>query len=407
VLSKALVFGTWYDLNSKRRQELYVGLIWRRSLSKKKFRNRFIEIVRKKHPFVKFELKDELGIVVNEFSGAEGFQIELDKAYKEFEENPEEIDIIFDRWGSLIDDFEKSNDTEIDVAAIFPIVKECSWMARIQSEYGNDPKNDITWFSDYNQELVLTYAEIRSGIKFLTVRNVEKIQNSHLDLKHIAIENLRRRTAERHIIGENGVYLIGGDGNVDASLLLDDQVFADERIQIVGDRIVGVPSRNFLVVSGAGIPSKVFNAAAMVSHLNKGEPYPISRKLFIRSGDIFQPLDSGLDDEAHPIPSIDVLDLHAKLKSGGSKLAIVIASPLKSDARSVFRFFQKLDGYLDYIASDAYKTEYGAPNPETTTIEVKIHPDSDEQVMALINSLSKWTQARNASLFVVQMQRIN
>ncbi len=151
----------------------------------------------------------------------------------------------------------------------------------------------------------------------------------------------------------------------------------------------------------------VFRAAAMVSQFHKAEPYSISRKLFVQIGDLFQPLDSGLDDETHGIPHINVLDVHVKSKSGGSKLLIVIASPLKADARSIFRFFQKLDGYLDYINSDAYKAEYGAPHPDSTSIEVEIHPDSDDEMVTLIGSLVKWVQERHASLEVVRTQRMN
>jgi uncharacterized protein YtpQ (UPF0354 family) len=384
-----------------------VGLIWKRSLSKKKFRDRFTDVLKKKYTSARFELIGELTIVMADFSEFESVHIELDNAYKEFEENPKDIDNIIKKFLFLIDDQKKPRTEGFDVSKIFPVIRARSWITDLQSEYGHDPKNIIVWFDDYNDDLVLAYVEIQSEIRFLTTNDIKTLEETQPNFKQIALDNLRRRTADKHVIGESGVYLIGGDGNLDASLLLDSEVFDDKRIQITGDRIIGVPSRNFLVVAGGGMPFNVFRAAAMVSQFHKAEPYPISGKLFVQIGDLFQPLDSGLDDETHAIPHIDVVDVHVKSKSGGSKLLIVIVSPLKADARSIFRFFLKLDGYLDYISSDAYKAEYGAPHPDSTSIEVKIHPDSDDEVVTLIGSLAKWVQERNASLEVVRTQRMN
>ena len=73
-------------------------------------------------------------------------------------------------------------------------------------------------------------------------------------------------------------------------------------------------------------------------------------------------------DESHPIPKLDVIDIHARRRSGGSDLVIIVASALSADARSVFRLFRKLDSYLREIDSDAYRQEFGEANPESTGI---------------------------------------
>jgi len=98
------------------------------------------------------------------FPDFESVHIEIDNAYKEFEENPTDIDNIMNKFLSLIDDQKKLRTDKFDVSTIFPVIKARSWIAALQSEYGHDPKNIIVWFDDYNDDLVLVYVEIKSEI---------------------------------------------------------------------------------------------------------------------------------------------------------------------------------------------------------------------------------------------------
>ncbi len=72
------------------------------------------------------------------------------------------------------------------------------------------------------------------------------------------------------------------------------------------------------------------------------------------------------DDPAHPIPYVFSCDINAVKKSGGSDLSIVIASPLGSDARSLKRLLKKIEAYLNFVCSDEFRAESGAPTANNT-----------------------------------------
>jgi hypothetical protein len=128
--------------------------------------------------------------------------------------------------------------------------------------------------------------------------------------------------------------------------------------------------------------------------------YAVSPHLFQQQGRIFELVDDGKDDESHAIPSPSNLDIHAIKRGGGSDLVIVIATPLGADTRSVYRLFQKIDNYLQFIAGDAYKKECGTPSKESTRIIVRAHEETDPAPLELLSSVGDWVTSRNASLVV-------
>jgi hypothetical protein len=144
----------------------------------------------------------------------------------------------------------------------------------------------------------------------------------------------------------------------------------------------------------------VFRVALLVSNCHRTGFYPISPSLFHRSEDRWEPLDPAPVDDSHAIPNLGVIDVHAIKKGGGSDLVIVVASPLGADARSIFRLFRKVDGYLEAINADGYRKECGSPRPKNTSIIVRLHPRSDPAVERILKSRASWAKERCASLRV-------
>jgi hypothetical protein len=102
----------------------------------------------------------------------------------------------------------------------------------------------------------------------------------------------------------------------------------------------------------------------------------------------------------HPIPNLEVIDIHAPKKGAGSDLVVIVASPLRADARSMFRLARKLDAYLQEINTEAYRRECGEAKPDTTSIIVRLHPDSDPAIDEVLRTALGWAEKRNASLQV-------
>ena len=372
-------------------------LRWRGRMSKANFRDQFVSAVHERYPDVEAKVDGELGVVITGLPNGAVHRTWLDRAYQEFVKNPAGIDELFDRWMGSLRDLKVDG---LDLSNIVPMIKDQSWVAaQLPAAREADPDARLDqWIEDYNSELVIAYAEFGESIRFLDRKNVQESGQSEDDLRQIAIENLRRRTAQREVYGDNGRYWIGAGGNLEASLLLDDELWADPRLSVRGDLIVGVPDRDTLVVVGSEDLDQVLEAAAMVERLHRTERYPISEKLFIRRGDRFELLDIGAVDDSHPIPNLDVIDVFGVKKGGGATLVIAIASPFAADARSVYRLFRKLNGYLRYVGSAEFEAECGKATPDNTTVELKFHPKSDAHVVELFGSLSGWTAQRGAAL---------
>jgi len=102
----------------------------------------------------------------------------------------------------------------------------------------------------------------------------------------------------------------------------------------------------------------------------------------------------------HPIPRLDVIDVHGVRKTGGSDLVIVIASPLRMDELSQSRLLKKIENYLNFIASNEYSVQYGAPTPNNTAVVVHVNSKSDEGIFKLLENCRPWVNDNHASLQV-------
>jgi hypothetical protein len=106
------------------------------------------------------------------------------------------------------------------------------------------------------------------------------------------------------------------------------------------------------------------------------------------------------DDEHHPVPSVDKLDLVAARRDGGAHLVIIVAGPLQEDERSQRRLLTKLNNYVMFVNSDEFQQEFGSPDPSKVTIDVKIDTGSDPAVFAMLGRCASPVSENNASLTV-------
>jgi hypothetical protein len=89
------------------------------------------------------------------------------------------------------------------------------------------------------------------------------------------------------------------------------------------------------------------------------------------------------EDQNHPIPRLDTLDVHVATNKG-AYVAIIIATPLKDDERSRARLQEKVEVTLGYFQSAEYREKYGTPCRERSCIWIKVHCDSDAPMLDLV-----------------------
>ena len=112
------------------------------------------------------------------------------------------------------------------------------------------------------------------------------------------------------------------------------------------------------------------------------------------------PTDLLADDAEHPIPNVGVIDVVTNLKGGGAYYGLVIASPLKGDVKSQQRLLQKLKNYIGDFYSPQSLEMNGAPTPKKAKIYVKIHPDSDPVIFALLNQSRFWVEENQIAIII-------
>ena len=315
----------------------------------------------------------------------------LGRAYSEFCKAPESAGDIIAEWVRTAAAVPAD---VIDPDRIIPLIKDHAWLAENRNS-GLDP-----WTEPYNAELVIVFAERRDGLHYRDRERYSDLRIPITQLRDRACANLRRMIDNVAVKGGDGEYLLEAGDTLDASLLLIDDITKDPRIELAGEPLVAVPDRDSFWVADDANPYAVFGVAARVAHFYRSEPYPISRQLFRKIGALWEPLDTQVVDESHPIPKLDVIDLVGSKPDGSAVLVIMVATPLGADARSVFRLCSKLDSYLCEINTDDWRQQRGQPTPESTRIILKLHPDSDPVIAKLLESYRKWVERRGARLGV-------
>jgi hypothetical protein len=377
---------------------------WRGRTSKSAFRDRVCTALREKLPGATIETTGDLEVRISGLASGKSLDVWLGRAYSEFCKEPTKVEEIIARHvqGALA----TATDLPVEPDRIIPTVKSRDWLTSQSAIHSNPqgPSGFDPWVESYNDELIIVYAEYRDAVRYPHRSDFESLGISREAIRDRALANVRRMIEKITVTGQGGSYLLGAGGTLDASLMLLDEVIEDPRLQITGSPLIAVSDRGSFWVSDDANPWAVFHVAAGVARCYRTEQYPISMHLYRRSTTTWEPLDPSPLDDTHPIPNLQVIDIHAVKKGGGSDLVVIVASPLQSDARSVFRLMRKLDGYLQEINSDGYRNECGAPGLGATSIIVRLHPRSDPAIEKVLAAAASWVEAQNASLRVEKIR---
>jgi hypothetical protein len=106
------------------------------------------------------------------------------------------------------------------------------------------------------------------------------------------------------------------------------------------------------------------------------------------------------DDDSHPIPKVGVIDYVRTIEGGGAAYALVIASPLPADDRSMHRLYKKIQAYVEDFASMESTEKRGTPAPGRMWILVSIHKDSSPLAFDVIRKHAPWILDNGIRLIV-------
>jgi uncharacterized protein YtpQ (UPF0354 family) len=242
-------------------------------------------------PKLKVVIKPDKEILVSDEGGHEWTAF-LDNAYKEYQTNSTDKEAILQRYIAATLELGRKNEV-IDKASITPLIKDLSWLAEIAESLKSRTAKPVEIVHEaLNPELIILYAEDSpKNLKYLTPDDLKATKLDKSELRALAVENLKRLLTDIKIenIGD-GVYMITAGGTYEASLLLFDDLWTNEKMKVSGDYIVAIPSRDVLIVTGSQNIEGIGKIRALAKSLHKESSYSLTPELFVRRSGKFERL---------------------------------------------------------------------------------------------------------------------
>lgn len=237
----------------------------------------------------------------------------LDNAYSVYLQNPSARDDVIDGFvASHLDLIESGISDDIDLQRIVPIVKDKAWvenLAQSLASHSSDEKaepedNSITTASEekqtekfpvpvhesLNSELDVVYAEDSPhNIRYLNDANFSGLGIDPQQLRNQAIENLTSiLQGEVEVHGGDGVFLVSAGGNYEASFLLFDEFWDSDVLEVEGDYVVAIPTRDLLLVTGSDNVDGIRRVRDVAGDASSNGAYTLTPVLFVRKNGAFE-----------------------------------------------------------------------------------------------------------------------
>jgi len=101
------------------------------------------------------------------------------------------------------------------------------------------------------------------------------------ELRSLACENLKRLLPKIEYHGTNGLYMVTAGGNYEASLLLLDSIWHGGQMEVQGDIVVAIPTRDLLLVTGSKDARGIEKVKQMVKKATSRGAYRLIPQLFV------------------------------------------------------------------------------------------------------------------------------
>ena len=93
--------------------------------------------------------------------------------------------------------------------------------------------------------------------------------------------------------------MLAAGGDYDASLLVLDSIWSNCQMEVQGDVVVAVPTRDLLLVTGSRDPQGILKVKEIVHKASNGSAYRLTQKLFVyRNGKFHEFRDGAEPDDA-------------------------------------------------------------------------------------------------------------
>jgi uncharacterized protein YtpQ (UPF0354 family) len=142
-------------------------------------------------------------------------------------------------------------------------------------------------------DLLVTYAfDLPEMFQMVSVRDCNELELSPGELRAIALTNLRKQLPSVQVEGQPPIYMAKVGNDLEACLLLLDEVWTDISSQLPGEIVAAVPSRDMLLFTSNEWQDVVSELRALASETVQKFPdaHNLTQSLLIRRGEKWQEL---------------------------------------------------------------------------------------------------------------------
>ena len=132
------------------------------------------------------------------------------------------------------------------------------------------------------------------GYVMLGPRQCTEVGVPPASLRRLALGNLAARRSERTLFQATDAMAIGIElggefgGDLEASLVLDDEFMTHLAERFSGDLVVAIPDRDMLMASGTGHADGLAKLRSMVDDVWPGADHPLTQRLLVRRAEEWQ-----------------------------------------------------------------------------------------------------------------------
>jgi len=124
-----------------------------------------------------------------------------------------------------------------------------------------------------------------NGYEIIQQRHLDEWQINQSQLEEIALNNLTTLTMTNlSVQGDTNGLMFVLNGNLEAAIVLMDQIWTQLEEQIGEPIVIAVPSRDVLLATGASNSAMLDSFEKTTADIFKNGDYPLSRNFFIREG---------------------------------------------------------------------------------------------------------------------------
>jgi uncharacterized protein YtpQ (UPF0354 family) len=241
------------------------------------FTQEFARALARTRPSANVSVAGDLKLTIKETDGLVR-NIQLNNAYNEYKLDPQRFDDLVATFSAIFSQ-SASKQAGLDRTRIIPVIKDRQWLDELHNTLKAKGVAQQHLADRFNDELVIVYAQDDPNrMRYLTTQ--EDFGLSREELRSLAIANLKRVLPKIEMGRVGDVALMSAGGNYEASLLLIDDIWSSGQIQVNGDIVVAIPTRDTLLVTGSRSRSGLKLVRELTAKFKAQGPYELTDTLF-------------------------------------------------------------------------------------------------------------------------------